>query len=107
MPIRGNTGRRSAPAMSSSGFLGRSSVALTKWLRLFARKGVVSCCFMRSFAVCTSTNSRCPLYQPSNQTPKFYIALDILPVENPLLGGGMRFCNTFFEIFLELFCFFY
>ncbi len=76
---RRNTGRPFAPILSSSGFSGKSSVAPTRWRRLFATKGVVYCCFMRSLAVCTSTKSPCPLHQLSNQTPRFYTQLDILP----------------------------
>src|SRR5438876_3022098 len=80
MLIRRNTGRPFAPLISSSDFSEKSSVAPTRWRRLFATKGVVYYCFMRSFAVCTSTNSPCPLHQSSNQTPRFYTPLDILPV---------------------------
>src|SRR5512135_1673666 len=79
MPIPRSTGRRSAPAMSSSGSLGKSSAARIKWRRLFAQRGVVYYCFMRSSAVYTSTNSRCPLHHSSNQTPRFYTPLDKLP----------------------------
>src|SRR5436309_14168379 len=79
MLIRRNTGRPFAPLISSSDFSEKSSVAPTRWRRLFATKGVVYYCFMRSFAVCTSTNSPCPLHQSSNQTPRFYTPLDILP----------------------------
>jgi hypothetical protein len=68
-----------APIMSLSDFSVRSSAARTKWQRLFVPKEVVSCCFLRSSAVCTSTHSRCTLYQPSNQTPKFYTTMDKLP----------------------------
>src|SRR5205823_14914052 len=71
MLIRRNTGRPFAPLISSSDFSEKSSVAPTRWRRLFATKGVVYYCFMRSFAVCTSTNSPCPLHQSSNQTPRF------------------------------------
>jgi hypothetical protein len=81
-----STGRPFAPTTCSSGSLERSSVAPTKWQRLFEPKGVVFCCFTRSSAVCTSTNSRCPLHQPSNQAPRFYTTLDILPtslIPNP------------------------
>src|SRR5436305_9343323 len=79
MLIRRNTGRPFAPLISSSDFSEKSSVAPTRWRRLFATKGVVYYCFMRSFAVCTSTNSACPLHQSSNQAPRFYTILDILP----------------------------
>src|SRR6266496_203265 len=80
MRIRRNTGRLFARIISSSDFSGRSSVAPTRWRRLFATKGVVYYCSMRSFAVCTLTNSRCPLHPPSNQTPKLYTTLDKLPL---------------------------
>jgi len=73
-------GRPFAPTMSWSGSSAKSSGAPIKWPQLFAPKGVVYCCFMRSSAVCTSTNSRFPLHQPSNQTPRFYTTLDKLPV---------------------------
>src|SRR5436190_21401861 len=79
MGIQRNTARPFARIISLSDSSGKSSVAPTRWRRLFATKGVVSYCFMRSFAVCTSTNSACPLHQSSNQAPRFYTILDILP----------------------------
>src|SRR2546423_13199478 len=83
MGIQRNTGRPFARIISLSDSSGKSSVAPTRWRRLFATKGVVSYCFMRSFAVCILTNSACPLHQSSNQAPRFYTILDILPVLHP------------------------
>src|SRR6266699_508509 len=91
MLIRRNTGRPFAPLISSSDFSEKSSVVPTRWRRLFATKGVVSSCFMRSFAVCTSTNSPCLLHQSSNQTPRFYTSLDILPHDPRYIENFYRF----------------
>src|SRR5256885_12169034 len=95
MLIRRNTGRPFAPLISSSDFSEKSSVAPTRWRRLFATKGVVYYCFMRSFAVCTSTNSPCPLHQSSNQTPRFYTPLDILPIGHGIVSFFGQ-CSYFF-----------
>src|SRR6266516_4066160 len=95
MLIRRTTGKPFAPLISSSAFSVRSSVAPTRWRRLFATKGVVYYCFMPSFAVCTLTNSPCPLHQPSNQTPRFYTTLDILPC----LPYYLHYLPIFFTFF--------
>ncbi len=57
IPYRRSIERSFAPTTCSNGSMERLSAAFTKWQRLFDPKGLGFCCFMRSSAVCISTNS--------------------------------------------------
>ncbi len=71
--------RRFAPTMSWSGFSARSNADRIQWQRPFAMRRVVCCCSMQSFALSSSTSSRCHPHLKLNQTRQFYTQLDILP----------------------------
>src|SRR5579883_2563365 len=89
--------------MSSSDFSEKSSVVPTRWRPLFATRGAVCCFSMPSFAVSSSTSSRCQPHRKSNQTLQFYTELDILPLVLMLLKSDpKRFVkSTYVLLFLN------